>query len=209
MRITIPQSRATRIWVRPVWHPGCSYFRSQPLFPLPPVPTCTLTIGTVYWHRHATKCQAPLWWLLHLPSSLPCNELTGDSYMLWASVSPLFPAFHYATTLSRPSPAPPGWLDDEPARVTSRMEIRPAAELGPIILCLDTSGSMRGARETVAKALALECLRGAHRQRRPAYLYAFSGPSAFVHMYVTMETDTPRLPHLSVFLLNYCVNRCH
>ncbi len=61
--------------------------------------------------------------------------------------------------------------------MTSRMEIRPAAELGPIILCLDTSGSMRGARETVAKALALECLRGAHRQRRACYLYAFSGPS--------------------------------
>ena len=56
------------------------------------------------------------------------------------------------------------------------MEIRPAAELGPIILCLDTSGSMRGAREVVAKALALECLRGAHRQSRPCYLYAFSGP---------------------------------
>lgn len=36
-----------------------------------------------------------------------------------------------------------GWLDGEPARVTSRMEIRPAAELGPIILCLDTSGSMK------------------------------------------------------------------
>lgn len=35
---------------------------------------------------------------------------------------------------------------------------------------------MRGARETVAKALALECLRGAHRQRRACYLYAFSGP---------------------------------
>lgn len=55
-------------------------------------------------------------------------------------------------------------------------EIRPAAEMGPIILCLDTSGSMRGAREVVAKALALECLRGAHRQQRPCYLYAFSGP---------------------------------
>jgi uncharacterized protein with von Willebrand factor type A (vWA) domain len=57
-------------------------------------------------------------------------------------------------------------------------EIRPAAEMGPIILCLDTSGSMRGAREVVAKALALECMRGAHRQQRPCYLYAFSGPGA-------------------------------
>ncbi|GBF88932.1 hypothetical protein Rsub_01431 [Raphidocelis subcapitata] len=69
-----------------------------------------------------------------------------------------------------------GWLDDTPSRITGRMEIRPAAELGPIILCLDTSGSMRGAREVVAKALALECMRGAHRQQRPCYLYAFSGP---------------------------------
>ena len=69
-----------------------------------------------------------------------------------------------------------GWLDDTPARATGRLEVRPAAELGPIILCLDTSGSMRGARELVAKALALECMRGAHRQRRKCYLYAFSGP---------------------------------
>ena len=44
-----------------------------------------------------------------------------------------------------------GWLEGEPARVTGRLEIRPAAELGPIIVCLDTSGSMSGARETVAK----------------------------------------------------------
>lgn len=58
-------------------------------------------------------------------------------------------------------------------------EIRPAAEMGPIILCLDTSGSMRGAREVVAKALALECMRGAHRQQRPCYLYAFSGPGEY------------------------------
>eukprot|EP00951_Prasinocladus_malaysianus_P021825 scaffold181349_cov26-Prasinocladus_malaysianus.AAC.1 len=35
---------------------------------------------------------------------------------------------------------------------------------------------MRGPRETVAKALALECMRGAHRQQRKCYLYAFSGP---------------------------------
>ncbi len=45
-----------------------------------------------------------------------------------------------------------GWLEDEPCRPTGRLEIRPAAELGPIIVCLDTSGSMAGARETVAKA---------------------------------------------------------
>jgi len=35
--------------------------------------------------------------------------------------------------------------------VTQHSEIRPSAEMGPIICCLDTSGSMGGARETVAK----------------------------------------------------------
>jgi uncharacterized protein with von Willebrand factor type A (vWA) domain len=34
-----------------------------------------------------------------------------------------------------------GWVDDEPSRLTGRMEVRPAAELGPIIVCLDTSGA--------------------------------------------------------------------
>lgn len=34
-----------------------------------------------------------------------------------------------------------GWLQGEPTRVTARMEIRPAAEMGPIICCLDTSGA--------------------------------------------------------------------
>ena len=35
-----------------------------------------------------------------------------------------------------------GWVDDEPARLTGRLEVRPAAELGPIIVCLDTSGAL-------------------------------------------------------------------
>ena len=57
-----------------------------------------------------------------------------------------------------------GWVDDEPSKLTGRMEMRPAAELGPVIVCLDTSGSMHGSREVVAKALTLEAMRGAHRQ---------------------------------------------
>lgn len=36
-----------------------------------------------------------------------------------------------------------GWVEDEPARLTGRLEVRPAAELGPIIVCLDTSGACR------------------------------------------------------------------
>ena len=35
---------------------------------------------------------------------------------------------------------------------------------------------MRGPRETVAKALALECMRAARAQERGCFVYAFSGP---------------------------------
>lgn len=49
-------------------------------------------------------------------------------------------------------------------------------ERGPIIVCLDTSGSMQGAPETVAKAVTLEAVRVANAERRDCFLYAFSGP---------------------------------
>jgi uncharacterized protein with von Willebrand factor type A (vWA) domain len=68
-----------------------------------------------------------------------------------------------------------GWAE-EPAVTGQGTEIRPAAECGPIILCLDTSGSMMGARETIAKAMVLECMRQAKSQNRQCYLYSFSGP---------------------------------
>ena len=69
-----------------------------------------------------------------------------------------------------------GWVDDQPSKVTDRLELRPASEMGPIIVCLDTSASMLGPRETVAKSLTLECMRGAIRQQRKCIVYAFSGP---------------------------------
>jgi uncharacterized protein with von Willebrand factor type A (vWA) domain len=47
---------------------------------------------------------------------------------------------------------------------------------GPIIVCLDTSGSMQGAPETVAKAVTLEAVRIATAEKRECFLYAFSGP---------------------------------
>ena len=57
-----------------------------------------------------------------------------------------------------------GWSEFATAIVPERREVRPTADRGPILLCCDTSGSMRGARETVAKALALECMRAARAQ---------------------------------------------
>ncbi len=51
---------------------------------------------------------------------------------------------------------------------------------GPIILCLDTSGSMRGAPENIAKAVTIAALRVAHEQRRGCLLVAFGGPGEIV-----------------------------
>ncbi|MDT7837875.1 VWA domain-containing protein [Aquabacterium sp. OR-4] len=47
---------------------------------------------------------------------------------------------------------------------------------GPIILCLDTSGSMHGAPEAIAKAVALQALRTAYAERRACVVIAFGGP---------------------------------
>ena len=44
---------------------------------------------------------------------------------------------------------------------------------GPLIICLDTSGSMRGAPENVAKACVLQALRTAHSTQRACKLLAF------------------------------------
>ena len=48
---------------------------------------------------------------------------------------------------------------------------------GPIIICLDTSGSMHGEPEHIAKSTVLEALKIAHREQRPCHLFSFSGPS--------------------------------
>ena len=70
-----------------------------------------------------------------------------------------------------------GWGEFPTQIVAERREIRPTADRGPILLCVDTSGSMRGAREIVAKALALECMRAAKVQERGCYVFAFAGPA--------------------------------
>jgi len=60
------------------------------------------------------------------------------------------------------------WVEEEQI-------VRKKLERGPIIVCLDTSGSMYGVPETVAKAITLEAMRLAHSENRDCLLYAFSG----------------------------------
>ncbi len=59
---------------------------------------------------------------------------------------------------------------------------RPAAERrrGPLIICLDTSASLHGEPERIAKAVCLEVLRLANQTQRRCLLYAFSGPGQVV-----------------------------
>ena len=63
--------------------------------------------------------------------------------------------------------------------VASAMQPQPLGR-GPILVCLDTSGSMRGAPENVAKACVLQALRSAHAMRRPCRLMAFGGTGELV-----------------------------
>ncbi len=53
---------------------------------------------------------------------------------------------------------------------------RSGRAFGPIIICLDTSGSMEGIPENIAKALVLEGLRIAFNEQRPCFVYSFGGP---------------------------------
>jgi uncharacterized protein with von Willebrand factor type A (vWA) domain len=55
-----------------------------------------------------------------------------------------------------------------------------ALERGPIILCLDTSGSMRGAPENIAKAVVIAALQVAYEVGRSCKLIAFGGPQELV-----------------------------
>jgi uncharacterized protein with von Willebrand factor type A (vWA) domain len=56
----------------------------------------------------------------------------------------------------------------------------PPLERGPLIICLDTSGSMQGAPESIAKAVVLEATRVAHRERRGCIVMAFGGPDEVI-----------------------------
>ena len=71
-------------------------------------------------------------------------------------------------------------------------------ELGPMLVCVDTSGSMQGGAELVAKAVVLEAVRAAIAQRRPCHVFAFSGPGEVVDM--PLAVDAGGLERLTRFM---------
>ncbi|HUX12594.1 MAG TPA: VWA domain-containing protein [Spirochaetia bacterium] len=57
---------------------------------------------------------------------------------------------------------------------TNRVQKTRRDDRGPLLLCVDTSGSMAGVAERVAKAMAFAIVRIAVREARPAFVIAFS-----------------------------------
>lgn len=66
---------------------------------------------------------------------------------------------------------------------------RPRPERGPIIAIVDTSGSMHGLPEQIAKALVLQALRTALEERRRCFVYAYSGPGQILEHELELTAD--------------------
>ncbi len=79
------------------------------------------------------------------------------------------------------------WRADPAARQQAASDHRTAQPLaqGPLVLCLDTSGSMRGAPENIAKAVVIAALRFAQAAGRRCRLIAFGGPGELLQQDLT------------------------
>lgn len=75
-----------------------------------------------------------------------------------------------------------------PHATAAPSESEPLAR-GPMLVCIDTSGSMRGAPENVAKAVVIEALRVAHREQRACRLIAFGGAGEIVEHELGLDRD--------------------
>ncbi|HJV26171.1 MAG TPA: VWA domain-containing protein [Aromatoleum sp.] len=71
-------------------------------------------------------------------------------------------------------------------------------EMGPLLVCVDTSGSMRGGAEAVAKAIVLEAARTAFRQKRRCHVFCFGGPDEIVEL--EMSPNAEGIERLTRFL---------
>ena len=83
-------------------------------------------------------------------------------------------------------------------RPTPRPRPAKRLEMGPMLLCVDTSGSMRGGAEAVAKAAVLEAVRTAHAQKRACHVFSFGGPGEVVDM--ALPVDAEGIGRLTGFL---------
>lgn len=66
---------------------------------------------------------------------------------------------------------------------------KPRPQRGPIVAVIDTSGSMAGLPERLAKALVLQAMRTAYAEKRRCYLYGYSGPGDVVEQELDLGPD--------------------
>jgi uncharacterized protein with von Willebrand factor type A (vWA) domain len=69
---------------------------------------------------------------------------------------------------------------------------------GPMIVCLDTSGSMTGTPENIAKALVLQCISVAKKEKRACFVYLFGSKGEVKEMELT--PDKAGLEQMILFL---------
>jgi uncharacterized protein with von Willebrand factor type A (vWA) domain len=86
----------------------------------------------------------------------------------------------------------PVWRPSPQRRPDRRMEA------GPMLICVDTSGSMQGGAENVAKAVVLEAMRTARAQQRACHAFAFGGPDEIVEL--ELGLDASGIEQLAQFL---------
>ncbi|MEZ8724599.1 VWA domain-containing protein [Vibrio pomeroyi] len=60
---------------------------------------------------------------------------------------------------------------------------------GPMAICLDTSGSMAGLPENIAKASVLECLKVAYKEKRRCYVYLFGSKREVSELDLTLDAS--------------------
>jgi uncharacterized protein with von Willebrand factor type A (vWA) domain len=81
-------------------------------------------------------------------------------------------------------------MPDHSAAAQSAAAPQPQAlQRRPILLAIDPSGSMKGAPENVARAIALLALRVAHAEQRRCLLLAFGGPGELLERELSLDTS--------------------
>ena len=58
-----------------------------------------------------------------------------------------------------------------------------------MVICLDTSGSMRGLPENIAKATVLECMKAAYKEKRSCYVYLFGSKKEVSELELTLDVS--------------------
>ncbi len=121
--------------------------------------------GTVYRMEHSSKSDiAGITVGDDLNSLLPmeraqCADEELEDLFVYKYLTRKLQNFRYKSEVMRPA---------------RRLEVRPFVRKGPMIVCLDTSGSMVGVPEKIASSLMVKLLEIADRQKRDCFLIAFS-----------------------------------